>query len=76
MPIQPTMPTALITAAATKASAKCPVRSTMMPVSQGESAPGKLPSEFWIPTQRPEALGPARICDMAYMPGEEAPIRI
>jgi len=65
MPTQNTMAKALIIPANAKASVKCPVRSTTRPVIHGAIIPERLPTEFWIPTQRPEARGPARICDIA-----------
>src|ERR1700679_3718940 len=46
MPIQPMSPMALTTAQAKKASVKCPVRLTMMPVIQGEMGPEQFPMEF------------------------------
>src|SRR5271156_5313868 len=46
MPIQPMSPMTLTTAQAKKASVKCPVRLTMMPVIQGEMGPEQFPMEF------------------------------
>src|SRR6185437_10564606 len=71
--IHPTNPSTLTAAATRNALVKCPVLWTMNPVAAGATIPARFPSEFWMPTQRPDAHGPARISLIAYTPGEEAP---
>ena len=72
---QPMRPRTLTAAATTNAPVKCWLRSTRSPVRAGAITPAKLPQQFWIPTHRAEAVGPARICDIANAPGDEIPVR-
>src|SRR6185312_1304331 len=61
---QPKAPAITTSDARTKAALNEPVLSTIQPVTTGPMIPAMLARQFWMPTQRPAARGPASVCVM------------
>src|SRR5579863_1684449 len=45
----------------------------MKPVIAGPTMPARFPTQFWNPTQRPDAVGPANVWPTAYSVAEAGP---